>query len=32
LLAQFSASGFVAEQYELASEMVSEMVIVFVHH
>jgi hypothetical protein len=28
----FSAAGFVAEQDELASEVVSEMVIVFVHH
>jgi hypothetical protein len=32
LLAQFSAAGFVAEQDELASEVVWEMVIVFVHH
>jgi hypothetical protein len=28
----FSAAGFVAEQDELASEVVWEMVIVFVHH
>jgi hypothetical protein len=32
LLAQFSAAGFVAERDELASEVVSEMVVVFVHH
>jgi hypothetical protein len=31
-LVQFSAAGFVAERDQLASEVVSEMVIVFVHH